>query len=137
MSQSDSLTINLALKVEANENQAFVCQIDSNASDLPLSSVAEGQTPEHAIAIALEQLAEQYRNMAESNELISKEGQKTRYHVILHYERVVIEDSKFDALHNILMGNVVVENAKRWAIEIDSSVQPINDDWDEDDLDDE
>lgn len=137
MNQSDSLTINLTLKVEANEKQTFVCQIDSNSSDAALSTVGEGQTPEHAIAIALERLAEQYRNMAELNELTSEAGQKKRYHVILHYERMVTEDSKFDALHNILIGNVVVENAKRWAIEIDSSVQPINDDWDEDDLDDE
>jgi hypothetical protein len=137
MSQSDSLTINLALKVEGNENQAFVCQIDSNASDIPLSSVSEGQTPEHAIAIALEQLADHYRNIAEPNELTSEARQKKRYHVILHYERVMTEDSKFEALHNILMGNTVVENAKRWAIEIDSSVQPIEDDWDEDDPDDE
>ena len=135
MSQPNRSIVNLALSVEAKDNEGFICQIDPNASDIPLSSVAEGQTPEHAIAIALEQLAEHYRNIAEPNQLTSKAGQKTRYHVILHYERVVTEDSKFDALHNILMGNVVVENAQRWAIEIDSSVQPINDDWDENDLD--
>ena len=45
-----------------------------------------------------------------------------RYHIILHYERVAEEESKFDAAHNTRMGNTVVENADITVIEIDSDL---------------
>jgi hypothetical protein len=127
--------LNLELEVYGSENQAFICQINSH--DVPLSSVGKGQTSEHAIAIALESLAEHYRNLAEQKEPTCQETPNHRYHVILHYEQVVTEESKFEALHNILLGNVVVENAKRWVIPIDFSLQLMDNDEDEYDPNDE
>jgi phosphoribosylformylglycinamidine (FGAM) synthase PurS component len=49
------------------------------------------------------------------------------YHVILHYERMAEEESKFEAMHNTIMGNTVVENAKISIIEIapDLQVEPL------------
>jgi hypothetical protein len=39
--------------------------------------------------------------------------------VILHYERLVEDESKFDAAHNTLLGNTVVENAELTIIQVD------------------
>jgi len=44
------------------------------------------------------------------------------YHVILHYERIAEEESKFEAMHNTIMGNTVVENANITVIEIDPDI---------------
>lgn len=47
--------------------------------------------------------------------------------MILHYERIGIAESKFEAMQDTLMGNTVVENAKVTLIEIDAKlpVQPL------------
>jgi len=37
----------------------------------------------------------------------------------LHYERVAEEESKFEAMHNTLLGNTVVENAEISIIQVD------------------
>ena len=42
-----------------------------------------------------------------------------RFHVILHYERVAEEESKFEAMTNTLLGNTVVENAEVTIIQVD------------------
>jgi hypothetical protein len=49
------------------------------------------------------------------------------YHVILHYEEIIEAECKFDAAHNIRMGNTVVENAKIAVIEIspDLEIEPL------------
>ncbi len=39
--------------------------------------------------------------------------------MILHYERIAEDESKFEARHNTIMGNTVVENAQITLIEID------------------
>lgn len=44
------------------------------------------------------------------------------YHVIWNFERIADEESKFDAMHNIRMGNLVVEDAKITVIDIDSDI---------------
>jgi hypothetical protein len=89
------------------------------------------KTKEHAIAIALEQLADEYRQIAEEKQNIdwetversdSGEPIAKYYHVILHYEHIAEEESKFEAIHNTIMGNTVVENAKITVIEIDQNI---------------
>lgn len=91
-----------------------------------------GQTKEHAIAIALENLASRYRQQAEESQNIdslaveisdSGEPIEKRYHVILHYERIAKDESKFEAMHNTMLGNTVVENAKISIIEIDPDIE--------------
>lgn len=100
-----------------------------------------GQTPEHALAIALEKLADDYRQRAEEGQNIdgeqversqTEEPIAKHYHVILHYERLAEAESKFEAMHDTMMGNTVVENAKISMIEIeaDLSVEPLVRGWD-------
>jgi len=93
-----------------------------------------GQTQAHAIAIALENLADEYRNIIDEEQGIdslaverspSGEPINKHYHVILHYERIAEDESRFEAIHNTIMGNTVVENAKITAIEIDADL-PVN-----------
>lgn len=82
------------------------------------------------------QLASQYREIAEVRQnkdweaverSASSEPIKKRYHVILHYERIIKAESKFEAHMDTLLGNTVVENAKVTLIEIDPNlpVQPL------------
>ncbi|MEG4043737.1 hypothetical protein [Microcoleus sp. Pol17_C1] len=95
-----------------------------------------GQTKEHAIAIALEHLAEEYREKAEESQNIdslaveisdSEEPINKYYHVIVHYEEIAEAESKFKAVHNTMMGNTIVEKARIAAIEIspDIEIQPL------------
>ncbi|MCC5633616.1 hypothetical protein LC613_39965 [Nostoc sphaeroides CHAB 2801] len=126
-----SITGTITINVQASDNDQYVCQLSSSV-DQPTDEIrCCGQTKEHAIAIALEQLASKYRQIAEegqnqdwlaverseSGEVIQK-----HYHVILHYERIGIAESKFEAMQNTLLGNTVVENAKVTLIEIDANL---------------
>ncbi|MEA5579379.1 hypothetical protein [Anabaena sp. UHCC 0451] len=117
--------------------------VTAKITELPavLASQALGVNKEHAIAIALEQLADEYRRIAEERQNIdwetversdSGEPIAKHYHVILHYERIAEEESKFEAMHNTIMGNTVVENAKITVIEIDPSIpiDPLTRSWD-------
>ncbi|NEU83545.1 hypothetical protein [Nostoc sp. UIC 10630] len=130
------ITETITINVEADENKQYIC-ILSPSVDQPIDEIrCCGQTKEHAIAIALEQLASKYRQIAEegqnqdwlaverseSGEVIQK-----HYHVILYYERIGIAESKFEAMQDTLLGNTVVENAKVTLIEIDANlpVQPL------------
>jgi hypothetical protein len=99
-----------------------------------------GQTPDHAIACALEQLAKQYRQIAEAQqnpdwytveESESGEPIEKQYHVMLHYESTITAPSKFEAMHDTMMGNTVVENAKTTVIEIspDLPIVPLRRSW--------
>jgi hypothetical protein len=94
------------------------------------------QTKEHAIAIALEHLAGEYREKAEKSQNIdslavelSDSGEPIEQldRVILYYEEIIEAECEFDAAHNIRMGNIVVENAKIAVIEIalDSKIEPL------------
>jgi phosphoribosylformylglycinamidine (FGAM) synthase PurS component len=110
-------------------------------SDRPTHDIqCYGQTKEHAIAIALEQLADAYRQMAEERQnldwdaverLESGELIEKQYHVMLHYEDIMTAESKFEAMHNTIIGNTVVEHAKITVIAIadDLPVEPLVRSW--------
>jgi hypothetical protein len=136
----DPLTITLT--VIPQENGQVVCQrlIQPEGQVGDVQSFY-GQSQNHAIAVALEQLAEEYRKAANEDDpsdwqavVRSPEGEiiQQRYHVILHYERIAEDESKFEAMHNTLMGNTVVENATLAVIPVDESlpIAPIVKPWD-------
>lgn len=129
--------LTITLSAEAQPNGQSLCQI-TTASEGQAQEARQfhGQNQDHAIAIALENLAAHYRQAAEAQQGIdnlevarSSEGEAIEkcYHVILHYERIAEDESKFEAVHNTIMGNTVVENATIETIEIDPtlSVEPI------------
>ena len=67
----DRTTGTIALDVFAQSNGQYVCQISSSLSDRPDDRMNfYGQTKEHAIAIALEHLADEYREKAEESQNI-------------------------------------------------------------------
>ncbi|WP_193199928.1 hypothetical protein [Nostoc sp. MG11] len=132
-----SITGTITISVQADDNEQYVCQMSSSLNQPPDEIHCCGQSEEHAIAIALEQLASKYRQIAEEHQnkdwqtverSESGEPIQKRYHVILHYERIGKAESKFEAMQDTLMGNLVVENAKVTLIEIDAilPVQPLN-----------
>ncbi|MHC5763317.1 hypothetical protein [Nostoc sp.] len=137
-----NITGTITIAVQPQDNGQYICQLSSSLSDSPRENIqCYGQTKEHAIAIALEQLADDYRRIAEERQNIdwdtversdSGEPIAKRYHVILHYERIAEEESKFEALHNTIMGNTVVENANITVIEIDPDIpiEPLTRSWD-------
>ncbi len=132
-----SISKTVTINVLSDDNGRYLCQI-SPSVDQPSHEIrCYGQSEEHAIAIALEQLASQYRQIAEQNQntdweaverSASGEPIEKRYHVILHYERIIKAESKFEALQDTLLGNTVVENATVTLIEIDVNlpVQPLS-----------
>ncbi|MDZ8056616.1 MAG: hypothetical protein RMX63_34945, partial [Aulosira sp. ZfuCHP01] len=132
----------ITIAVQPQETGQYFCQMSSSLSDFPRDNLQSyGQSKEHAIAIALEQLADKYRQMAEELQNIdwdtversdSGEPITKHYHVILHYERIAEEESKFEAMHNTIMGNTVVENAKITVLEIepDLPIAPLARSWD-------
>jgi len=134
----DRITGTITIAVVPQDNGQYVCQMSPSLSDSPRENLqCYGQTKEHAIAIALEQLADEYRRMAEERQNIdwqsverSEAGDPIakHYHVILHYERIAEEESKFEAMLNTIMGNTVVENAKITVIEIDPYIPIIQPD---------
>ena len=129
---TDRITGALAINVLPQSNGQYLCQLSPDLSDESRGEIqCYGQTKEHAIAIALEKLAASYREQIEAQQNLdwdavvrteTGEPIDKRYHVILHYERVTEEESKFDAFHNVQMGNSVVENADITVIEIDSDL---------------
>jgi hypothetical protein len=129
----DRTTGTITIDVCARSNGQYVCQIASSMSDRPNDTMNfYGQTKEHAIAIALEHFASRYRQQAEDSQNIdwdavelsdSGEPIEKRYHVILHYERIAKDESKFEAMHNTMLGNTVVENAKISIIEIEPDIE--------------
>ncbi|MBD2459021.1 hypothetical protein H6G80_33850 [Nostoc sp. FACHB-87] len=136
------ITGTITIAVQPQDNGQYICQLSSSLSDSPRENIqCYGQTKEHAIAIALEQLADEYRKIAEEQQNIawdtversdSGEPITKYYHVILHYERIAEEESKFEAMHNTIMGNTVVENANITVIEIDPDIpiEPLTRSWD-------
>jgi phosphoribosylformylglycinamidine (FGAM) synthase PurS component len=134
---SDRTTATIGIDVFAQSNGQYVCQISSSLSDRPDDRMNfYGQTKEHAIAIALEHLADEYREKAEESQNIdslaveisdSGEPINKYYHVIVHYEEISEAESKFEAVHNTMMGNTIVENARIAAIEIspDIEIEPL------------
>jgi hypothetical protein len=145
----DRISGTISLEVFPQENGQYVCEISQSLSVGEASPLANrsdnfkfyGQTKEHAIAIALEHLADEYRQKVEDDQDIdslaversdSGEPIQKHYHVILHYERIAEDESRFEAVHNTILGNTVVENAKISVIEIasDLQIEPLQKSWD-------
>ena len=126
----------LTITVTLENNSYYLCQLSNPLQDPSKNTIScYGQTQEHSIAIALEQLADQYRQIAEDQQNIdmltverSADGEAISklYHVILHYECTIDAESKFEAMHDTIMGNTVVENGKITVIEVDKNL-PIAD----------
>lgn len=135
----DRIVGTITVTVLPQVNEQYVCQMSSSLSDRE-DICCYGQTQEHAIAIALEQLADQYRQIAEEQQNVdwdaverSDTGEpiEKQYHVMLYYEDIITAESKFEAMHNTLLGNTVVENAKITVIEVanDLPVEPLVRSW--------
>jgi hypothetical protein len=135
---TNSTIENITIAILPQDNGHILCELNNPVGE-PIR--AYGQTPEHAIACALEQLAEQYRKIAEAQqnpdwytveESESGEPIEKQYHVMLHYESTITALSKFEAMHDTMMGNTVVENAKTTVIEIspDLPIEPLERSWD-------
>ncbi len=136
-SASPSNSGNIAIVVTRHGKDGFACDATPTI-DWQTGPVQRyyGQNPKHAIAIALENLASNLRTEAEAEQKIDWEAVdrspsgkviEKRFHVILHYERVTDEESKFEAMHNTPMGNTVIENAEITVIHVDPdlSIRPV------------
>ncbi len=132
---------NITIAIQHQNNGHMLCEL-SPTLDTPDGGPVRcyGQTPEHAIACALEQLAETYRQTAQSQQNLdwdavaqsaSGEPIEKQYHVMLHYESTITASSKFEAIHDTIMGNTVVENAKITVVEIDPDlpITPLHRSW--------
>lgn len=138
----DGITGTISITVFPQDNGQYVCEISPSLSVRTKDCTRfYGQTKEHALACALESLADEYRQKAEKKQNIdslaveiadSGEPIQKHYHVILHYERIAEAESKFEARHNTILGNTVVENAKISVIEIspDVQIEPLERAWD-------
>ncbi|HBE20568.1 MAG TPA: hypothetical protein DEG17_13085 [Cyanobacteria bacterium UBA11149] len=124
----DRITGTIAIAVFPQDNGQYVCEITPSLSNrTPNCTRFHGQTKEHAIAIALENLAHQYREEAESDQNIdylavekseSGEAIQNHYHITVHYEEIAEGESKFEARHNTILGNTIVENANISVIKV-------------------
>lgn len=113
---------NLSINVTLEDNGYYLCHLSNPLPDPSQNTInCYGQTQEHAIAIALEQLADWYRQIAEDQQNVdmltverSPDGEAISklYHVTLHFECTIDAESKFQAMHDTIMGNTVVENGK-------------------------
>jgi hypothetical protein len=118
----------IAVTVVPLDNGGYVCEITPClAAQSGTTKAFHGQTANHAIANALEDLARTLRVEVEAGQNVdwdavdrSPSGKviDKRFHVILHYERVVEDESKFQAMHNTLLGNTVVENGELTIIQV-------------------
>jgi len=123
---------NFSINVTLDNNGYYFCQLSNPCPNLSQNDISGyGQTQEHAIAIALEQLAEKYRQIAEEQQNIdmltverSADGEAINklYHVTLNFECIINAESKFEAMHNTIMGSTVVENGKITVIEVDENL---------------
>jgi hypothetical protein len=139
--QHNSTSGTIEITVSPQDNGQYFCQLSSRFEGAASSETGcHGQTQAHAIAIALEQLAGQYREQVEVEQSLdalaverSESGEpiNKHYHVILHYERITEDESMFEASHNTIIGNTVVENAKITVVEIDPDlpIDPIARSW--------
>ena len=119
----------IVIKVIEEKSGHCVCEMTlALEGQANLTKRFHGQSPKHAIAIGLESLAQTFRMEAETEQKVawdavdrspSGEVNEKRFHVILHYETIAEEESKFEAMHNTLMGNTVVENAEITILQID------------------
>jgi len=120
---------NIAITVIPHEKGHCICEV-SLAFQRREISVRRfyGQTSNHAIAMALEDLAREFRMEAEAEQNIDWDAtdvsptgkvKEKHFHVVVHFERVIDDESKFEAMHSTLMGNTVVENAEVSLVQVD------------------
>jgi hypothetical protein len=129
----DRISGTISVEVLPQDNGQYVCFLSPSLSDRSNNCTRfYGQTKEHAIARALEHLAYEYRQIAEQSQnqdwlgverAESGEPIQKHYHVILHYEEIAEAESMFEAMHNTLLGNTVVENANISVIEISPALK--------------
>jgi hypothetical protein len=130
---TNSTIATLTLTTHPQADSHTLCELTNPTGD-PIRS--HGQTPDHPIANALEQLANEYRKTADAQQNIdwsavehSESGEPIEKdcHVILHYETITTAESKFEAMHDTMMGNTVVEKALISVIEVspDGSIEPL------------
>jgi hypothetical protein len=130
MSTSPHLAI--TFQVTTRDNGHSLCEMAiANNGQATKNQQFQGQSHNHAIAIALENLASHYHQAADAEQTDdwiavehSPDGEviTKRYHVVLHYERVVEDESKFEAMNNTIMGNTVMENALITVMEVDQDL---------------
>ena len=118
----DSIQGNIAINIVPQSTGQYCCELASTLIDSPIvPQLSHGQSADHAIAIALEQLAQAYRERAEEQQdLIPLAVERSplgeviekKYHVVVHFEDVLMEESKFEAFHSTILGNTIIENAK-------------------------
>ncbi|BCL39734.1 hypothetical protein [Nostoc sp. MS1] len=96
-----STTRTITINVQAGENNQYICELLSPIESSSKEIRCCGQSEEHAIAIALEQLASQYRQIVEEKQSIdwetverSSTGEpiQKRYHVIREQRDFVKSD---------------------------------------------
>lgn len=124
-----SLSGNIAITVMPQPSGGYTCEMTSTLEgQAGATKRFNGQNANHAIAICLENLAHKFRMEAEAEQSIDWEAVdrspsgiviEKRFHVILHYEDVTEDESKFEAMHGTLLGNTVIENAGVSVIQID------------------
>lgn len=137
MGQIPSTSGNIAIVVTAQANGCCVCEVTPSLDGQtgPAQSF-HGQNRNHAIGIALENLAHSYRSQAEAEQNTDWEAVDRspsgraidkHFHVILHYERIATEESKFEAMLNTHLGNTVIETAYTTIIQVDPDlpIEPI------------
>jgi hypothetical protein len=125
----DTSSVNIAVLVVPQANGRYICKLRSPlAGETGAVKAYHGQTANHAIANALEDLALALRVEVEAGQNVdwdavdrSLSGKviDRHFHVISHYECLVEEESKFDAVHNTLNGNTVEENAELTILQVD------------------
>lgn len=129
---SQTTSGHIAINLIPHPTGGCVCEITSSLAgrDGPTQRF-HGQTQNHAVALALEDLASTFRTKAEADQNIeweaidrsaSGEVINKRFHVTLHYECVAEEESKIEAMTNTLLGNTVIENAEIVIIQVDSGL---------------
>lgn len=129
---------NIAITIIPQANGRYICEVSpSLAGRADPTMRFHGQDPKHAVAIALENLARVFRMESEADQNIAWEAVEKSpsgkannkcSHVILHYERIADEESKFEAMLNTQMGNTVIENADISVIQVDPdlAIEPLS-----------
>ena len=125
-------SVNIGITVTPLPNDHCLCEATltvGGQAHAPRSF--HGQNPNHALAMALEDLAREFRLKAEAEQKVDWEAVERstagvvlekRFHVVLHYERVAEDESKFDAMHNTILGNTVIENAEISLVQVDKEL---------------
>jgi hypothetical protein len=122
----------IALVMDPQSDGSCGCEATlSLDGQVSISRQVRGESQNHAVALALESLASWFRTAAEAEQKLdwdaverSESGRAIlrRFHVTVHYERVVEDESKFEAMHNTMLGNAVIENAEFTIIQVNAGL---------------